>query len=166
MATICLCVRDQLEALVDGELDADRAAELRGHLARCAECRAHHAEASSLPHRLAAIRVPDPPPMLLREVLNRVARERVSPLRLWLPLAVEMALFLVTLWYLSGLQGLYSLAQLTASDVGVAVSWGLGQSDLPRAPASDVFLLTVCGLLVATTLYHLALLLRQAPRPS
>jgi anti-sigma factor RsiW len=164
LAAICVWVRDHLESLVDGELEAGRAGEVRGHLADCADCRAHHAEASSLPTRLAAMPLPEPPATLVASVLGRVSGERVSPLRLWGPLAVELALFLVTLWYVSGLRGLSQLIQRTAADVGALVGWGAGQADLPAPPTGDLFLLLLCGLLVATTLYHLVLLSRLGQR--
>lgn len=164
MAVICVWVRDQLESLVDGELDAGRARQLLAHLAECGDCRAHHAEAASLPSRLAAVPFPEPPDTLVGDVLGRVGQERVGPLGLWGPLAVELVLFLVTLWYVSGPRGLSHLIQRTASDVGALAGWGVGQADLPAPPTGDVFLLLVCGLLVATTLYHLVLLSRLGPR--
>ncbi len=165
MASTCLGVRDQLEALVDGELEAPRAQQLRDHLASCSVCRAHHTEASSLPARLGAFRAPEPPPTLVQDVLRRVCGERLSPLRLWAPLGVEAALFLVTLWYVSGFGGLYLLVQRAAADAGAAVGLDAGQTGLPPA-AGDVFLLLVCGLLLVTTLYHLVLLSRQGLRLS
>jgi anti-sigma factor RsiW len=164
VAAICAEVRDQLERLVDGELTDDRSAVLRAHLARCPPCRAHHAEASSLPSRLVAVASPDPPPALLRQVLRRVRRERIGPLRLWGPLAVELGLVVVGLWYLSGLAGLSFLLQRTASDVADLAGWGVGAADPPAPPTGDVFLLLVCGLLLVTTVYHLSLLSRQGPR--
>ena len=103
----------------------------------------------------------DPPPALVAGVLRRAARDRVDPLHLWGPLAVELGLVLVTLWYLSGLQGLLALARRTVADVGAVASWGAGQADLPAPPAGDLILLVLCGLLLATTLYHLALLSRR-----
>lgn len=164
VAAICAEVRDQLETLVDGELQDQRVAAVRAHLAGCAPCRAHHAEACSLPNRLAAIASPEPPPALLAHVLRRVRRERVGPLRVWGPLAVELGLVLVGLWYVSGLRGLSFLLQRTASDVAALAGWGAGQADPPAPPVGDVFLLLVCGLLLVTTLYHLTLLARQGPR--
>ncbi len=164
MAAVCVRTRDQLEALVDGELEASRGAELRAHLAECADCRAHHAEACSLPTRLAAVPSPEPPGALVADVLRSVRRERVPPLHLWGPLAIELALCLVALWYVSGLRGLYVLAQHTSSDVGALLAWGAGGAQLPAPPAGDVFLLLVCALLVATSLCHLVLLSRQSPR--
>jgi anti-sigma factor RsiW len=164
VAAICVWTRDQLEALVDGELDPARGTQLRAHLAECADCRAHHAEACSLPARLAAIPSPEPPRALVAGVLRSVRREQIPALHLWGPLAVELALCLVALWYVSGLRGLYVLAQRTSSDVGALLAWGGGQAQLPAPPVGDLFLLLVCGLLVATSLYHLVLLSRQAPR--
>jgi anti-sigma factor RsiW len=166
VAAVCIQVRAQLEGLVDGELDRDRAARLRAHLADCPGCRAHHAEASSLPNRLAALGSPEPPSALVEGVLRRVRGETVGPLRLWGPLAVELVLAVVALWYVSGLDGLSRLVQRTASDVGSLIGWGEGLSDLPAPVGGDVFLLLVCALLMLTTLYHLALLARQGPRLS
>jgi anti-sigma factor RsiW len=166
MAAICVQVRARLEALVDGELDAGQAAALRAHLAECASCRAHHAEASSLPNRLAAIVGPDAPPALVDSVLRRVRGERIGPWHLWGPLFVEAGLALIALWYLSGWRGLAALVQRTASDVGALIGWGVGQADPPVPVAGDVFLLLLCGLLMVTTLYHLALLARQGQRLS
>jgi anti-sigma factor RsiW len=166
VALTCARVRAQLEALVDGDLPPGRAGDVREHLVACAACRAHHAESSSLPHRLAAIGGPQPPAALVHDVLRRVRRERVGPLRLWGPLVMEVALSLVALWYVSGLDGLSLLVQRTAVDAGSLIGWGLGQADLPAPPASDVFLLLVCGLLMLTTLYHLSLLSRQGWRLS
>jgi anti-sigma factor RsiW len=164
MAAICILVRARLESLVDGDLDRRQADELRAHLAECPGCRAHHAEATSLPNRLAAIGGPDVPPALLEGVLRRVRGERIGPLHLWGPFFVEVGLFLVALWYLSGWSGLSALVQRTAADVGSLIGWGVGQANPPAPVAGDVFLLLVCGLLAVTTLYHLALLARQGLR--
>ena len=164
MAVICLRVRDQLEALVDGELADDRARDLRAHLAECPGCRAHHAEAASLPSRLAAVPVPEAPASLVDGVLARVHRERVGPLGIWGPLAVELGLVVVAFWYVSGLDGLSLLVQRTTSDVVGLVAWGAGQADLPAPAPGDVFLLLLCCLLLVTTVFHLSLLSRQSPR--
>lgn len=166
MAAVCVHVRDQLEPLVDGELSAERASAVRAHLAACEQCRAHHAEATSLPSRLAAISSPEPPAALVGEVLRRVRLDRIDPVRLWGPLAVELALVVVGLWYLSGLDGLALLVQRTVADVTALAGWGAGEADLPAPAAGDVFLLLVCGLLLATTVYHLSLLSRQGTRTS
>jgi anti-sigma factor RsiW len=155
----CADVRARLETLVDGESDGGDA---RAHLATCPACRTHHAEAASLPWRLAALRSPEPPPSLVQQVLRRVGRNRVGPLRFWSLLGAEALLALVTLWYLSGLDGLARIAQGTASEVAAIAGGG---SEAPPAPAVDLFLLLVSGLMLAVTLYHLALLSRQDPRP-
>ena len=166
MAAVCIQVRAQLEALIDGEVGDDLEARLRAHLTDCPGCRAHHAEAISLPTRLAALGSPEPPPALVDGVLRRVHAKTLTPLHLWGPLVVEVILALVALWYVSGLDGLSLLVSRTASDVGSLIGWGAGLSDLPTPAAGDVFLLLVCGLLMVTTLYHLALLARRAPRLS
>jgi len=166
MAAICVWVREQLEPLIDGDLEQARVDELRSHLAACEACREHHAEASSLPTRLAVVRTPEPPLNLVRDVLRRVRGDRVGPMRLWGPLGVELVLFLITLWYVSGFGGLYLLVQRTAADAGAVLGWDLGQANLPPPAAGDLFLLLVCGLLVATTLYHLTLLARLGLRLS
>jgi len=166
VAAICLWVREQLEPLIDGDLEPAQVEELRGHLATCEACREHHAEASSLPTRLAVVRAPEPPVSLVRDVLRRVRVDRVSPMRLWAPLGAELVLFLVALWYVSGLGGLVTLVQRTAADAGGVLGWGAGQTDLPPPAAGDLFLLLVCGLLVATTIYHLTLLTRLGLRLS
>jgi anti-sigma factor RsiW len=166
VAAICIQVRAQLETLVDGGLDPGQAARLRAHLADCPGCRAHHAEACSLPNRLAALGSPEPPQALLDGVLRRVRGETIGPLRLWGPMVVELLLAVVALWYVSGLDGLSLLVQRTASDASALIGWGAGQAALPQPVAGDVFLLLVCGLLLLTTVYHLALLARQTPRLS
>jgi anti-sigma factor RsiW len=166
VAAICIQVRAQLESLIDGEVNAELGDRLRAHLADCPGCRAHHAEASSLPARLAALGSPEPPSALVDGVLRRVRGERIGPLHLWGPLVVELVLAVVALWYVSGLDGLSLLVQRTASDVGSLIGWGAGLSALPAPPAGDVFLLLVCGLLMVTTLYHLAQLARLGPRLS
>lgn len=166
MAATCVEVRAQLEALIDGEVGGELGARLRAHLADCPGCRAHHAEASSLPTRLAALGSPEPPAALMDGVLRRVRGETLTPLHLWGPLAVEVVLALVALWYVSGLNGLSLLVERTASDVGSLIGWGAGLTDLPAPAAGDAFLLLVCGLLMVTTLYHLALLARLGPRLS
>jgi anti-sigma factor RsiW len=166
VAAICIQARAQLEALIDGEVGDELEARLRAHLADCPGCRAHHAEAVSLPTRLAALGSPEPPPALVDGVLRRVHGETLTPLHLWGPLVVEVILAMVAVWYVSGLDGLSLLVSRTASDVGSLIGWGAGLSDLPAPAAGDVFLLLVCGLLMVTTLYHLALLARLAPRLS
>jgi predicted anti-sigma-YlaC factor YlaD len=164
VAAACVWARERLEALVDGGLDPARSARLRAHLAECPDCRAHHAEACSLPTRLAALPSPEPPRTLVAGVLRSVRREHVPSLHLWGPLGIELTLCVVALWYVSGLGGLYQLAQRTSSEVGGLLAWGAGQAELPPPPVADAFLLLVCGLLVVTSVCHLVLLFRQSPR--
>ena len=157
----CDTVSAGLEALVDGDLPEDQASFLRAHLAGCAACRRHHAEAASLPGRLAAMRRPEAPPELVAGVLSRVSARGPRPLEVWGLLAAEAALVLVAGWYLSGLGGLLGLGRRTVADVGGWVDWFAGQADVPAQAAGDVFLLLISGLLVLVTLLHLALLSRH-----
>jgi len=166
VAAICAWARAQLEPLIDGDLEPAQVEELRSHLAACQACRQHHVEASSLPTRLAVVRAPEPPINFVRDVLRRVRADRVSPLHIWAPLGAELVLFLVALWYVAGFGGRVKLVQRTAADAGAVLGWGAGQADLPPPAAGDLFLLLVCGLLVATTLYHLTLLTRLGLRLS
>src|SRR5262245_46427624 len=166
MAAICVWVREQLEPLIDGDLAPARVDELRGHLAACEACREHYAEASSLPTRLAVVPPPEPPLHLVRDVLRRVRGDRTGPIRLWGPPGLQLVLSLITRWYMSGFGGLYLLVQRTAADAGAVLGWDLGQANLPPPAAGDLFLLLLCGLLVATTLYHLTLLARLGLRLS
>lgn len=163
----CIAVRAALEALVDGELPERRLRVLRSHLAGCADCRRHHAEAVSLPARVGAMRGPEPPPTLVAGVLRQVRPGNARPLVVWGLLAAEAMLVLVAGWYLSGLGGLLSLGSRTAADVGSWVAWLGGQADLPTSAPGDVFLLLLSALLVLVTLLHLVLLSRQSlPRAS
>lgn len=167
MATgTCAVVRERLEPFVDGELDEQRAAAVRAHLEECDRCRVHHVEASSLPARLGALRSPDAPPTLVHDVLQRVRDGQIGPLRLWAPLVAELLLFLVVLWYGSGVGGLLTFVGRTASDVAALMSWGAGEASMPPPTAADLFLLLLNGMLVAVTLYHLTLLSRQSRRLS
>ena len=162
----CTPVRDALESFLDGELDDRRAAVVRAHLEVCDRCRAHHAEAASLPPRLAALPSPEPPPTLIAGVLRRVRDGRIGPVRLWGPLAAEVLLVLVALWYGSGVGGLLLFLGRTATDIGALLSWGVGDASLPAPTVGDLFLLLIDGLLVAVTLYHLTLLSKQSRRLS
>lgn len=161
----CALARELLEPYIDGELDRRRAAGVRAHLELCDRCRAHHAEAVSLPPRLAALPAPEPPATLIAGVLRRVRDGRIGPLRLWGPLAAEALLVLVALWYGSGVGGLLLFLSRTAADIGALLSWGTGDASLPTPTVGDLFLLLIDGLLVAVTLYHLTLLHRAAASP-
>ena len=161
MERSCSEVRAALEAAVDGDLPEPRLTPLRAHLAGCAECRRHHAEAVSLPSRLAALRSPEPPPTLVSGVLRQVGAARTRPLEVWGLLAAEALLVLVAGWYVSGLGGLLRLGSRTAADVGAWLEWLGGQALLPAPPTGDVFLLLLAGLLALVSLLHLALLSRH-----
>ncbi len=53
-AAACADMRDDLSALLDGELSPERAAELRSHLEDCPDCRAQLARLQDVDARLAA----------------------------------------------------------------------------------------------------------------
>jgi len=159
----CARVRSRLELLVDDRLDAGAAAAVRGHLAACPACRAHHQEAASLPSRLRALRSPDPPPALVGEVMRRVA-PRGRALETWGLLVPEAVLVLVAAWYTSGTGGLVEIARRMASDAARALDWTTGAADSPAPVPGDLFMLLVTLLLAALTLWHLSLLARQSQK--
>jgi anti-sigma factor RsiW len=156
-------VRSRLELLVDGELDAAAAAELRAHLGRCPSCRRQHREAASVPARLRALRSPAPPASLVDNVMRRVAPGSRA-LEVWGLLVPEVLLVLIAAWYTSGMGGLLEVARRTASDAGAFVSWGNGGGSPPAPVPGDLFLLIVTLLIAALSLWHLSLLARQSPK--
>ena len=68
------------------------------------------------------------------------------------------------LWYLSGLEGMMSLAAGTLSDLQALAGWGSGAAPLPSIPAADVFLLGALIALTAIAAYHLSVLARLSDR--
>jgi predicted anti-sigma-YlaC factor YlaD len=158
MSDHCMHVRAQLEALVDGDLEASAAARLKAHLGSCAACRAEHELAASLPSRLRALKAPAPPPELLPAVLRAVQRERLRS-RLGPALgAAEAVLVALAVWYLSGIQGLAGLGARIAGEASQLLGWGTGAADLPAPPAGDLFVLLVSLALALVCAFHLALL--------
>lgn len=93
----------------------------------------------SLPFRLKALSSPPPP---------------VLP---------EGALAAFILWYLSGLDGLSSIASGVFDDLQSLAGWGSGSGSLPRVPPVDVVLLLALLALTAIAAYHLSILIRMAP---
>lgn len=55
----CTTVREELVALLDGELDEGRRAELRGHVDGCADCARHLQAERALRQRLRAVWLDD-----------------------------------------------------------------------------------------------------------
>jgi anti-sigma factor RsiW len=166
----CARARFLIEAYVDGDLavdDPELASRMKLHLAGCDDCRRQYQQAVSLPFRLKALRAPAPPPALLGNVMRAVRPERVESRRAWMLLIPEAALVAFIVWYLSGLDGLASVASGTVSDLQVLLNWGVGAAEAPSIPVADVFLLAALIALAITAAYHLSILSRlSAGAPS
>ena len=159
----CARARVLIESYVDGDLattDSDLALRMKIHLAGCEDCRRQYQQAVSLPFRLKALRAPAPPPSLLGNVMSAVRPARVEARRAWALLIPEIALVAFIVWYLSGLEGLASVASGTISDLQVLLNWGIGAAEPPSIPVADVFLLAALIALAITAAYHLSILTR------
>ena len=154
----CARVRVLMEPYVDGELEPAIAAAVRVHLAGCEECRRQHDQAMSLPFRLKALASPPPRETLVAGVMRAVAPTREVAARAWTLLAPEAVLLAFILWYLSGLDGLSSIASGVFDDLQ-----GLAGGTLPAPPQVDVLLLLALIALTAIAGYHLSILIRIAP---
>jgi anti-sigma factor RsiW len=114
-------VERQLSAYLDGELTPDWAAEVRGHLADCAACRADLETLRATKRLLEALPAPQPLPGLEAAILRRVERESRW---WWLPrprpamalAAVALAVVLVAVPLVRGHRD-----RLRASEVGLDV---------------------------------------------
>jgi len=154
----CARVRVLMEPYVDGELEPAIAAAVRVHLAGCEECRRQHDQAMSLPFRMKALASPPPRETLVAGVMRAVAPTREVAARAWTLLAPEAVLLAFILWYLSGLDGLSSIASGVFDDLQ-----GLAGGTLPAPPQVDVLLLLALIALTAIAGYHLSILIRIAP---
>ncbi len=157
----CARVRVLLEAYVDGDLertDAATAAAVRSHLATCADCRKQHHQSVSLPFRLKALSSPPPAQSLVADVMRSVAPQRRSYRRAWTLLAPEAVLAAFIVWYVSGVDGLTSLASGMVSDLQRLAGWGTGGDSLPVVPAVDVLLLLALIALAVIAAYHVSIL--------
>lgn len=168
-ALACARVRVLLESYVDGELARDNAplaSEVRDHLAGCADCRRQHHQAVSLPFRLKALTSPAPRASFTADVMRSIGPERSSYRRSWTLLLPEGVLAAFILWYLSGLDGLGSIASGIFTDLQGLAGWGAGAGPLPSIPRVDVLLLIALIALTAVAGYHLSLLIRMASEPT
>jgi len=159
-------VRVLLESYVDGDLVRDdplMAASVREHLATCADCRRQHDQATSLPFRLKALSSPLPPASLVGSVMRSVGPAPTVARRAWILVVPEAILATFILWYLSGLDGLSSIASGALGDLQTLAGWGSGTADLPHEPPVDVVLLIALIALTVIAAYHLSLLIRIAP---
>ncbi len=159
----CSRVRVMLEAYADGELAGSNpalAAAVRDHLAGCADCRRQHDQAVSLPFRLKALTAPEPPRNLVASVMAAVAPERAAYRRSWMLLVPEVVLSAFILWYVSGLDGLASIASGIFNDLQGLAGWSAGIGPLPDVPGVDVLLLAALIALTAIAGYHLSILVR------
>ncbi|HEY6114382.1 MAG TPA: zf-HC2 domain-containing protein [Candidatus Dormibacteraeota bacterium] len=162
----CGRVRVVLEAYVDGDLgleDPELAQKVREHLATCADCRLQYVQAASVPFRLKALSSPPPSPSLVAGVMRIVKPSPDVYRRAWILLVPETALVAFILWYLSGLEGLASIASGVMGDLQALVGWGSGSGPMPNVPSVDVVLLIALIALTATAAYHLSILIRLNP---
>ena len=160
MSKVLACgrVRVLMEPFVDGDLDSSLATQVREHLATCAECRRQHEQAISLPFRLRALSSPAPRESFANDVMRAVAPARRVDSRVWTLLAPEALLAGFILWYLSGLDGLSSIASGVLVDLQ-----GLAGGSVPSVPPVDVLLLIALIALTVIAGYHLSVLIRIAP---
>jgi len=83
--------------------------------------------------------------------------------RAWTLVAPEAILAAFILWYLSGLDGLSSIASGIFGDLQSLAGWGSGTGQLPSVPRVDIVLLIALIALAAIAGYHLSILIRLAP---
>lgn len=162
----CARVRVLLEPFADGDLardDHNLATAVRDHLAGCADCRRQHEQTASLPFRLRALTSPRPPDSLIAGVMSSIGPSRSMSRRAWTLLLPEGLLATFILWYVSGLEGLTSVASGILGDLLGLAGWGSGSGSLPSVPRADVLLLLALIGLTAIAAYHLSILVRLAP---
>jgi len=159
-ALACARVRVLLEAFIDGDLAQADSDAVRAHLATCEDCRRQHQQAVSLPFRMRALRSPSPPDDLIPAVLRSVAPVHAAPRSAWILVLPEAILVGFILWYMSGLEGLASLATGGWSDLQTLMGWGAGAAALPEIPVADALLLVALLALSITAAYHLSVLVR------
>jgi predicted anti-sigma-YlaC factor YlaD len=164
----CARVRVLIETYIDGDLggtDPTLAAAVRDHLAGCDDCRRQHHQAISLPFRLKALSSPQPRMSLVSDVMREVSTTRLNDKRAWTLLAPEAALAAFILWYLSGVQGLATIASGIFTDLQTLTNWGAGAGSLPSIPAVDLVFLIALIVLTALAGYHISVLARLDATP-
>jgi hypothetical protein len=67
-------VLDNLKAFLDGELEAGQEADVKEHLATCADCRGELERLSDLSWRVGQLPEPEPPDQLRARIMERIAR--------------------------------------------------------------------------------------------
>jgi predicted anti-sigma-YlaC factor YlaD len=157
----CARVRVLIEPYVDGDLtrtDPVLAETVREHLVGCDDCRRQHHQAVSLPFRLKALTSPKPRASLVSDVMRDVSTKRQNDRRAWTLLAPEAALAAFILWYLSGVEGLATIAGGVFNDLQGLTSWGAGAGSLPSVPAVDLVFLIALIVLTALAAYHISVL--------
>ena len=154
----CARVRVLLESYVDGDLQGAGRADVRAHIASCSDCRRQHQQATSIPFRLRALSAPPARGSLVSDVSRAIALEHDAVRRSWSLLLPEGLLTAFILWYLSGLDGLGSIASGVLADLQSLIA-----GSLPDEPPVDVFLLVALVGLTAIAAYHLSILIRLAP---
>jgi len=165
----CARVRVLIEPYIDGDLgrtDPPLAAAVSDHLAGCNDCRSQHQQAMSLPFRLKALSAPRPRASLVTDVMREVSTARQNDRRAWTLLAPEAALAAFILWYLSGVQGLATIASGVFTDLQSLTSWGAGSGSLPSIPAADLVFLIALIVLTALAGYHISVLARLDVTPA
>jgi predicted anti-sigma-YlaC factor YlaD len=157
----CARVRVLIEPYVDGDLtrtDPTLAEAVRDHLSGCDDCRRQHHHAVSLPFRLKALSSPKPRASLIAEVMDEIATKQQNDKRAWTLLAPEAVLAAFILWYLSGLQGLATIAGGVYNDLQSLTNWGAGAGSLPSIPAADLIFLIALIVLAGLAAYHISVL--------
>lgn len=157
----CARMRALIEPYVDGDLkhtDPILAEAVREHLTGCDDCRRQHHQAVSLPFRLKALSSPKPRSSLVGNVMREVAAAQQNDKRVWTLLAPEGILAAFILWYLSGLQGLATIAGGVYNDLQSLTNWGAGAGSLPSIPAVDLIFLIALIVLAGLAAYHISVL--------
>jgi hypothetical protein len=102
---------------------------------------------------------------LVSDVMREVSSTQLNDKRAWTLLAPEAALAAFILWYLSGVQGLATIASGIFTDLQTLTNWGAGAGSLPSIPAVDLVFLIALIVLTALAGYHISVLARLDATP-